>query len=89
MKNKSFIVVILFVILCCLIGLLFFVKSENMSLKNKYNEIQERAKQNEIDRENYVSKKKELEELKLKNKDKILKYEEVKKWNQEIEGYLD
>lgn len=72
-----------------MIGLLFFVKSENVSLKNKYNEIQERAKQNEIDRENYVSKKKELEELKLKNKDKILKYEEVKKWNQEIKSYLD
>ena len=50
-----------------------------------------RVKENKINREEkiYFEKKKELEELKEKNKDKIVKYEEVEKWNQEIEDYLN
>lgn len=88
MKNK-FLVVILLVILCCLGCVLFLVSRENVTLRNKYNNVQEIIKQNEIDKEIYLNKSEELDELKEKNNDKILKYEKVEKWNQEIKGYLD
>ena len=42
-----------------------------------------------IDKEVYASKVHELDELKESKKDKVLKYEEVEKWNQEIKQYLD
>lgn len=51
--------------------------------------VNESIRKSEIDRDLYFKKEKELNELKEKNKDKILKYEEVKKWNEEIIQYLD
>lgn len=89
MKIRGLIVVLLSAILMILICLLISIRKENFILKNKFFEVEEKVKQNEIDRENYSNKEKELEELKEKNKDKVLKYEEVEKWNQEIKDYLD
>jgi len=88
MKNKCLIIGLLVVI--CIMGyFLIILKSKNTDLKKKYNEMEEIVKKNELDGKIYFEKKKELEELKDKNKDKIVKYEEVEKWNQEIEDYLD
>ena len=51
--------------------------------------MEEIVKKNELDAVIYNEKSEELGELKEKNKDKISKYEEVEKWNQEIKDYLD
>ena len=64
-------------------------KNKNINLKKKYNEMEEIVKKNELDAVIYNEKSEELGELKEKNKDKISKYEEVEKWNQEIKDYLD
>lgn len=62
---------------------------DNKHVKNKIGILQENIEKNENDRELYESKKKELDELKEKNKDKASKYDEVEEWNQEIIKYLD
>lgn len=62
---------------------------DNKHVKNKIGILQENIEKNEKDRELYESKKKELDELKEKNKDKASKYDEVEEWNQEIIKYLD
>lgn len=89
MKIRYFIVFILVIILGLSVYLLVDFKKENNSLLKKYNEINDIVRQNEIDKEVYASKVRELDELKESKKDKVLKYEEVEKWNQEIKQYLD
>ena len=89
MKIRYFIVFILVIILGLSVYLLVDFKKENNSLLKKYNEINDIVRQNEIDKEVYASKVQELDELKESKKDKVLKYEEVEKWNQEIKHYLD
>ncbi len=88
MKSRVLVIVLL-VALCCLGCVLFLVSRKNVTLRKKYNDVQEIIRQNEIDKEIYLNKSRELDELKEKNSDKILKYEEVEKWNQEIMDYLD
>ena len=89
MKIKVLIISLLVVILCVIGYFIIDLNVKNVSLKKKYSEMYEIVKQNEIDKEIYFEKEKELNELKEKNKDKIKKYEEVLGWNQEIKGYLD
>ena len=89
MKIRYFIVFILVIILVFSVYLLVDFKKKNNSLLKKYNEINDIVRQNEIDKEVYASKVHELDELKESKKDKVLKYEEVEKWNQEIKQYLD
>ena len=89
MKIKIFIVCLLVVVVCVMGYFLFDLKSKNIDLRKKYNEMEEIIKKNESDAEIYNEKTEELSELKEKNKDKISKYEEVEKWNQEIKSYLD
>lgn len=89
MKIRYFIVFILVIILGFSIYLLIDFKRENNSFLKKYNEINDIVRQNEIDKEVYASKVRELDELKESKKYKVLKYEEVEKWNQEIKQYLD
>lgn len=75
--------------LCVMGYFLVDFKNKNINLKKKYNEMEEIVKKNELDAVIYNEKSEELGELKEKNKDKISKYEEVEKWNQEIKDYLD
>lgn len=89
MKIRYFIVFILVIILGFSVYLLVDFKKKNNSFLKKYNEINDIVRQNEIDKEVYASKVHELDELKESKKDKVLKYEEVEKWNQEIKQYLD
>ena len=89
MKIRYFIVFILVIILGFSVFLLVDFKKKNNSFLKKYNEINDIVRQNEIDKEVYASKVHELDELKESKKDKVLKYEEVEKWNQEIKQYLD
>ncbi len=89
MKIRVLVISLLVVILCVMGYFLFDLKNKNIDLKKKYNEMEEIIKKNELDKEVYFKKEEELNELKEKNKDKISKYEEVEKWNQEIKGYLD
>ena len=89
MKIRYFIVFILVIILGFSVYLLVDFKKKNNSFLKKYNEINDIVRQNEIDKEVYASKVQELDELKESKKDKVLKYEEVEKWNQEIKQYLD
>ena len=89
MKIRYFIVFILVIILGFSIYLLIDFKRKNNVLLKRYNEINDIVRQNEIDKEVYASKVQELDELKESKKDKVLKYEEVEKWNQEIKQYLD
>ena len=89
MKIRYFIVFILVIILGFSIYLLIDFKRKNNSFLKKYNEINDIVRQNEIDKEVYASKVHELDELKESKRDKVLKYEEVEKWNQEIKQYLD
>ena len=89
MKNKVLIISLLVIISCILGYFVFDLKSKNSDLSKEYNEMLDIVKQNELDKETYDQKEHELEELKEKNKDKISKYEEVEKWNQEIKSYLD
>ena len=89
MKIRYFIVFIFVIILGFSVYLLVDFKKKNNSLLKKYNEINDIVRQNEIDKEVYASKVHELDELKESKKDKVLKYEEVEKWNQEIKQYLD
>ena len=81
MKIRYFIVFILVIILGFSIYLLIDFKRKNNSFLKKYNEINDIVRQNEIDKEVYASKVRELDELKESKKDKVLKYEEVEKWN--------
>ena len=74
--------------LCVMGYFLVDFKNKNINLKKKYNEMEEIVKKNELDAVIYNEKSEELGELKEKNKDKISKYEEVEKWNQEIKDYL-
>lgn len=89
MKIKYLFIGLLFVILGVSVYFLVCVFNKNIELNKKYNEVNDSIKQNEIDKELYLSKKKELDELKEENKDKVLKYEEVVGWNEEIVKYLD
>lgn len=65
------------------------VVSDNKHIKNKISILSENILKNEQEKEIYDSKKRELEEIKEKNKDKSSKYDEVEAWNQEIIKYLD
>ena len=80
-------------LLClCVFVMGYFVYNavcDNKHVKNKIGILQENIEKNENDRELYESKKKELDELKEKNKAKASKYDEVEEWNQEIIKYLD
>lgn len=62
---------------------------DNKHIKNKISILSENILKNEQEKEIYDSKKRELEEIKEKNKDKSSKYDEVDAWNQEIIKYLD
>ena len=62
---------------------------DNKHIKNKISILSENILKNEQEKEIYDSKKRELEEIKEKNKDKSSKYDEVEAWNQEIIKYLD
>ena len=57
---------------------------DNKHVKDKIGILSENIIKNEQDKEAYESKKKELDEIKEKNKDKASKYDEVDAWNQEI-----
>ena len=89
MKVRYFILSFLLVLLCFSIWLFTEFYERNTQLKNKLNSISEVVIKNENDRDLYFEKEKELEDLKESNKDKILKYDEVKKWNEEVKQYLD
>ena len=89
MKIRYFIIFVLVLILGFSIYLLVNFKSKNDDLKLQYDALNSVLRQNEIDKEEYESKTLELEELKESNKDNVIKYEEVEKWNQEIKEYLD
>lgn len=89
MKIKGFIICLLVVIFCFLCYFLLDMKGRNLSLNKKYVELSEIVKQNELDRDFYFEKQDELDKLKEENKDKIIKYEKVKKWNDEIASYLE
>ena len=84
MKIRYFIIFVLVLILGFSIYLLVNFKSKNDNLKLQYDALNSVLRQNEIDKEEYESKTLELEELKESNKDNVIKYEEVEKWNQEI-----
>jgi hypothetical protein len=88
-RIRVLIVSLLVVMLCVMGYFLVDFKNKNINLKKKYNEMEEIVKKNELDAVIYNEKSEELGELKEKNKDKISKYEEVEKWNQEIKDYLD
>ncbi len=89
MRSKYLIIGLLVVIICVMGYFLIDLKSKNIDLKNEYSEMEEVVKKNELDEKIYFEKEEKLNELKEKNKDKIVKYEEVEKWNQEIEDYLN
>ena len=89
MKIKGFIICLLVAIFCFLCYFLLDMKGRNLSLNKKYVELSEIVKQNEIDRDFYFEKQDELDKLKEENKDKIIKYEKVEKWNDEIVSYLE
>lgn len=89
MKIRYFVLFVLVIFLVFSIYLLIDFKRKNDSLKLKYDEINDIIKQNEVDKEVYLSKERELEQLKEEKKDEVLKYEEVEKWNQEIIEYLN
>lgn len=89
MRIRVLIVSLLVFMLCVMGYFLVDFKNKNINLKKKYNEMEEIVKKNELDAVIYNEKSEELGELKEKNKDKISKYEEVEKWNQEIKDYLD
>lgn len=89
MKIRYAIVGVLLILL--FVSIYMFVGSFNINkeLKKKYDESLEIVKQEEINKDNYEKKVNELQNLKEKNKDKISKYDEVVKWNEEIKQYLD
>jgi hypothetical protein len=89
MKIKGFIICSFVVVLFFLSYFLLDMKGRNLSLNKKYAELSEIVKQNELDRDFYFEKQDELDKLKEENKDKIIKYEKVKKWNDEIASYLE
>lgn len=89
MRIRVLVISLLVIIICFLGYFLFDLKNKNTDLKKRYSEMEEIIKKNESDAGIYNEKTEELSELKEKNKDKISKYEEVEKWNQEIKGYLD
>lgn len=89
MKIRALVISLLVIILCVMGYFLVDLKNRNVKLQKKYDELKNIVAQNELDKEAYFEKEKELEDLKEKNRDKIVKYEEVEKWNQEIKEYLD
>ncbi len=62
---------------------------DNKHVKNKINILSDNILKSNQEKEVYDSKMKELDEIKEKNGDKAIKYEEVEAWNQEIIEYLD
>lgn len=89
MKIRYLIVFVLVIVLCFSSYLLINLRNKNLALKEQYINLEEIINQNEIDKESYLNKEKQLEELKEKKKDKVLRYEEVEKWNKEIIEYLN
>ena len=89
MKFRYVLVVVLVVFLFNSIHMFVGSVNINKGLRKKYDETIKVAEQNKADKEIYVKKEQELQELKEKNKEKIVKYEEVVKWNEEVKQYLD
>lgn len=89
MKFRYVLVVMLAVFLFNSIHMFVGSVNINKGLKKKYDETIKIVEQNKVDKEIYVKKEQELQELKEKNKDKISRYEEVVKWNEEVKQYLD
>ena len=88
MKFRFFIVG-LFIILCFSVYLFINSYEKNVRLREQLRIVNESVVKSENDRNLYFKKENELNDLKEKNRDKISKYEEVKKWNEEIIQYLD
>ena len=62
---------------------------DNKHIKDKIDILSKNIEKNEQEKELYESKKRELDEIKEKNKDKSSRYDKVEAWNQEIIKYLD
>ena len=86
---RKIVVVILSIFVFVMGYLVYDVLTLNQRLKSEISDRSDLIYQNEIDKEAYELKKKELDEIKEKNKDKASKYDEVEAWNQEIIKYLD
>ena len=84
---------LVFFVLCSLVGFMgYFTYNafcDNLHLKNKFSLLSDSILENEKQKEEYLLHKKELDELREANGDKVSKYEEVEAWNQEIIKYLD
>ena len=84
---KKIVVVILLLIFASCLYLIYDVKQTNNYLKGSLESAKNQALEAESKKNIYEFKQKELDEL--KNDSKVLKYNEVDAWNQEIVKYLD
>lgn len=86
---RKILVFSLTIILGVFVYLLVDVKKENVSLKCELDDKLFK-RQTIIDKQNeYRVKEEQLNKLKEEKKNQVLKYEEVRLWNEEISGYLD
>ena len=89
---KFFRVFIIVLLLLFITGFSFIFEKymkENIDLNKKYKDLKLSVEKKMKEKELFLEKEKELEEIKKKNVDKINKYEEVEKWNQEVKKHLD
>ena len=84
---KKIVVLVLLLILSGCFYLLYDVKQTNNYLKGSLENSKNQALEAESKKTVYESKQKELDELKKDSR--VLKYNEVEAWNQEIVKYLD
>ena len=63
--------------------------SDNLHLKRKISSLNDMISENEKQRDEYLLRKKQLDDIREANSDKVSKYDEVDAWNQEIVKYLD
>lgn len=86
---KKLVVGILFLCVLVMGYLAYNAVYDNKHIKDKISVLSNNILKNEQEKEIYVSKKKELDEIKEKKGSKASKYDEVEEWNQEIIKYLD
>jgi len=86
MSMKKILIIILFIISITLLFTLKSINNKNTSLEKEISTKQQLIKDKEKEK---IDKTEELNNLKESNKEKEEEYERVKKWNQEIIGYLE
>ena len=83
----------IFLVLAFIVGFMgYFTYNafcDNLHLKRKISILSDMIMENEKQKDEYLLRKKELDDIREANKDKVSKYDEVEVWNQEIIKYLD